>query len=172
MTRRVQSAKPYLPAPLYKSGPAAIVSALRSNDPITSLDTETLQAYGETEYHVLTKPGFTLHVGILSMPLLLAHRRHGVTCSAFLTACNPLSQLLSAAENQRRMKALRAELAQRSLTFDEGLGEHPTNGWPAEASVLVYGLALQAARSLATRWQQNAIVWCGPDAVPQLVLLQ
>ena len=172
MTRRVQSAKPYLPAPLYKPGPAATVSALRPDDPITSLDAETLRAYGETEYHVLTEPGFTLHVGILSMPLLLAHRRHGVTCSAFLTACNPLSQPLSAAENDCRMKALRAELAQRSLIFDKGLGEHPTNGWPAEASVLIYGLALQAARSLATRWQQNAIVWCGPDAVPQLVLLR
>jgi hypothetical protein len=35
----------------------------------------------------------------------------------------------------------------------------------------VLGLALEAAKSLGRRHEQNAVVWSGPDAVPQLVML-
>jgi hypothetical protein len=32
-------------------------------------------------------------------------------------------------------------------------------------------LALEAAKTSGTRMEQNAIVWSGADAVPQLILL-
>ena len=54
----------------------------------------------------------------------------------------------------------------------QGLGEHPTNGWPGEASYLIFGLTLEAAKMLGMRLEQNAIVWTGADTVPQLVLLR
>ena len=136
------------------------------------MDPATLRAYQETEYRVLGSEGFVLRVGHPSAELLAAHQRHQVACSAFLTACNPWSQPTAAALNAARQAELRAELERRSLLHVPGLGQHPGNGWPGEDSVLVFGLALQAARALAARFDQNALVWSGADAVPELVLLR
>ena len=40
------------------------------------------------------------------------------------------------------------------------------------ASLLVFGLALEAAKSLGQSLEQNAIIWCGADCVPDLILLK
>ena len=132
----------------------------------------TVQAYRETEYRVFAEAGFTLRVGQASAELLSAHKRLRTHCSAFLTAWNPFSHALDAASNAERQAALARELKQRSLAFELGIGQHPGNGWPGEESFLVYGLTLEAAKVLGRRLEQNAFVWCGADAVPQLILLR
>ena len=63
-------------------------------------------------------------------------------------------------------------LRQRSLICLEGVGRHPANQWPGEVSYLILGLTLDAAKTLGTRLEQNAIVWSGADAVPRLILLR
>ena len=136
------------------------------------IDSATVQAYRETEYRVFAEAGFTLRVGQASAELLAAHKRHKTHCSAFLTACNPLSQAFDAASNAERQAALAQELNNQGLVFESGIGQHPSNGWPGEESLLVYGLELEAAKALGTRFEQNALVWCGADAVPQLILLR
>jgi hypothetical protein len=73
--------------------------------------------------------------------------------------------------NLRRQEMLAAELRSRSLVFLPGAGRHPTNGWPAEPSFLVLGLALEASKNLGRHYEQNAMVWAGTDAVPRLVIL-
>ncbi len=78
---------------------------------------------------------------------------------------------MDAHSNQLRKGDLAGDLRYRSLSYLSGEGRHPSNGWPAEPSLLVLGLALQAAKSLGRRHEQNAVVWSGPDAVPQLVML-
>lgn len=93
------------------------------------------------------------------------------TC-AFVTACNPLGQLLGESENAHLQDQLAHELRFRSLIFIPGEGKHPVGDRPGEPSFLIFGLSLEAARSLGKRFEQNAIVWCGPDAIPQLVLLR
>jgi hypothetical protein len=80
--------------------------------------------------------------------------------------------MLDEAENTQHMQALRAELSGRSLAFDAGAGQHPSNGWPTEPGVLVYGPELQATRTLGQRFEQNALLWCGGDGVPGLVVLR
>ena len=52
------------------------------------------------------------------------------------------------------------------------LGIDPSGDWPGEESVFVPGLSLDRAKLLGSKFGQNAIVWVGPDAVPQLVLLR
>jgi hypothetical protein len=111
-------------------------------------------------------------VGQASAELLAAHKRRKTHCSAFLTACNPLSRTFDAASNAERQAALAQELNNRGLAFESGIGQHPSNGWPGEESFLVYGLELEAAKALGMRIEQNAFVWCGADAVPQLILLR
>lgn len=138
----------------------------------TAIDPDTLRAYAETHYRVLHDSRLTLRVDRFNGALRDLHLRHGVDCSAFLTACNPFSRALDAAQNEARQAALLDELRRRGLRFLEGEGEHPANGWPAEASVLVLGLDLEAARALGRQKEQNAIVWSAADAIPRLILLR
>jgi hypothetical protein len=129
-------------------------------------------AFLETEFRVLGPRPFTLWVGEASTALAEAHRQHAVACSAYLTAHNPWSETLPDSENDARQTGLLRGLAQEGLHFVEGIGQHPSNGWPGEASLLIFGLSLVAAKALGQRWEQNAIVWSGADAVPRLILLR
>ncbi len=138
----------------------------------TSISAATLQAYRETEYRVAGDTPLTLRVGLACPELLSLHARHRCSTSAFVTACNPCSRSLTDAENHARHAQLGAELASRGLAHFEGVGQHPTNGWPGEPSYLILGLDLEAARALGNRHEQNAIVWIGPDSVAQLILLR
>lgn len=140
--------------------------------PTSAIDPRTVQAYLETEYRVHGQPGFALRVGEASAALHAAHRFHHTDCSAFLTACNPFSAALDAASNAARQAALAAELTRRGLVFLHGIGQHPTNGWPGEDSFLVFGLALEAAKLLGRRFEQNGFIFSGAYAVPRLVLLR
>ena len=132
----------------------------------------TLRAYKETDYRVLDSESFVLRIGDASTALLAAHQRHQVAFSAFLTACNPFSQPTAAEVNATRQAELVAQLERLGLVYMEGMGQHPSNGWPGESSVLVFGLDLQPAKVLAAHFQQNAFVWSGADAVPRLILLK
>jgi hypothetical protein len=136
------------------------------------IDAATVQAYRETGYAVHGDAPFTLRVGEACAALDAAQQRHRVNCSAYITACNPFSQRLDDHANAERHAALGRELDQRSLASLPGVGRHPSNRWPGEVSYLIFGLTLPAARTLGTRLEQNAILWAGADAVPQLVLLR
>ena len=140
--------------------------------PDSVINPVTIQAYLETGYHVHAEPPFALSVGQVSSDLLTTHKTHSIGCSAFITACNPFSQMLDEAENQDRQRSLAAELARRGLKFLQGVGTHPSNHWPGEDSFLVLGLNLEAAKALGQRFEQNALVWSASDAIPQLILLR
>ncbi len=135
-----------------------------------------LQAFRETHYRVNTDPAdlepLVLRVGAMSTPLANLHKKYGVDCSAYITACNPWSVSLPDAENASRQENLLRVLRSRSLRWLEGIGQHPDNQWPGEPSVLILGLSLAAAKVLAQDFAQNAFVWSGADARPQLVLLR
>jgi hypothetical protein len=135
------------------------------------IDAATLQAFRETEYRVHSNEPFILRVGEACSALAAAHKRHRVDCSAYITACNPFSQIFDDEANAERHAALGLEIAQRSLSSIKGIGQHPASHWK-EASYLVFGLTLEAAKTLGTRLEQNAILWTGADAVPQLILLR
>ena len=136
------------------------------------IDPATRQSYLETHYHVLGQTPFTLEVGIANVSLEKQYKAHRVESCAFITACNPFSQSLEESVNADLHAAFALELRQHSLMFEEGLGQHPSGQWPGEASYLVWGLSLEAAKKLGIKHDQNAIIWCGLDAVPQLILLR
>jgi hypothetical protein len=137
-----------------------------------AIDPALLHAYAETEYRVSGLCSFALRIGHPCDELARVHSEREVTCSAYITACNPGSAPLNDADNHQRQLALSAELTRRGLYFLPGVGQHPSNGWPGEPSYLVFGLSLEEAMALGRDWEQNAIVWSGEDAVPQLILLR
>ena len=135
-----------------------------------------LQAYRETHYRVNSDSSelepLVLRVGEVSKPLAILHKKFGVDCSAYITAFNPWSECLPDAENAKRQENMLHALRTRSLRWLEGIGKHPGNRWPGEPSVLILGLSLAAAKVLAEDFEQNAFVWSGAGAMPQLVLLR
>lgn len=133
---------------------------------------DLVQAFRETEYRVLDEQPFTLRVDEASPELLDRYRQFRVNCSAFITACNPYSVCVDDAENQARQAELAKELSSRGLTFIDGVGQHPSNNWPGEISILALGMDLEAAKALGNRYEQNAILWAGADGVPLLILLR
>ncbi len=138
----------------------------------STLPPALIQAYRETDYRVLAEPPFVLTVGMASLKLIRLYQAHKVACAAFVTAFNPFSQELTADENHCRQAELAKELTRRGLEFVEGVGQHPSGNWPGEPSFLVFGLKLEAAKSLGISFDQNAIIWCGADCVPDLILLK
>ena len=133
---------------------------------------DIIQAYLETHYHVSGDTPATLQVGQVNPVLTALHATHAVSSSAFITACNPYSEDVGARENVARQAALAHELEQLGLTYIEGVGKHPSNNWPGEASFLVLGVTLDVAKSVGEKHGQNAIIWCDADGVPQLILLR
>lgn len=138
----------------------------------SAIDAATVRAYLETEYIAQAEVPLVLRIGEGCPALAAEHGRRRIACSAFVTACNPYSRRLDEATNRQRHADLGRALRQDGLSFLEGVGRHPSADWPAEASYLVFGLDLEAAQALGRRLDQNAIVWSGSDAVPQLVLLR
>ena len=133
---------------------------------------ETIQAYLETHYQIAGDTPATLQAGQANPALAGLHAAHGVSSSAFITACNPYSEDVGAHANAERQAELARELERLGLAYIEGVGKHPSNSWPGEPSFLVLGATLDVARTLGQKHGQNAIVWCGADAVPQLILLR
>lgn len=132
----------------------------------------TIQAYLETDYRTFGDDPLTLRIGVANPMLAALHKVHQIDCSGFITACNPFSQTFDEAANAERQAALARVLTLRSLTFIDGIGQHPSNQWPGEASFLVFGLKLEAAKTLGILLEQNAIIWSAADAVPQLIQLR
>ena len=136
------------------------------------IDPATVLAYQQTEYRVLGDVPAVLQVGVRCAQLAILHQQHHTDCSAFVTACNPLGELLEAPVNARRQAALAQEISRQGRVAIAGMGQHPQGGWPPEPSFLVPGLTRAAARQLGRRFEQNAILWSDADAVPQLILLR
>ncbi len=138
----------------------------------STIDPVTLRAYHDTEYRVVAGTPFELRIGEHSAPLAELYAARDVTCSAFITACNPQGTLLSAPENAQRLAALADDLEESGYAVLPGFGADPTGDWPGEPSFLVLDIGATAARSLGHQFGQNAVVWAGPDAVQQLLLLR
>jgi len=144
------------------------------------MDAGLLRAYRETDYIVgraggalcgAAHAGFVLHIGMASTPLESLYRQYDVGCAAFVTAFNPYSRRASRQENQAGNARLQAWLERRGYRYFHGVGRHPDGQWPGEPGFLILGLSRRGARALGRFCRQNAVVWCGGDAVAQLDLL-
>ena len=141
-------------------------------NPPSLISADLVQAYCETDFRVEAPEPFTLKVGRVSEALQGLYRLHGCHSAGYVTACNPYSEEATPEQNNAAQARLEEDLRLRSLTFLPGVGQHPSQQWPGEPSFLLLGLSREASKTLGQDWGQNAIVWCGADAVPELVLLR
>ena len=139
----------------------------------TQIEPDKVRAYLATDYRFGAAGNeIVLKIGKRSDQLAILFARHGVECGAFLTAYNPQGRLQSAAANDLGHVELAQLLRGKGLTIIEGAGSECGSDWSEERSWFALGLALSSAKELGTRFAQDAIVWVGPDAVPQLILLR
>jgi hypothetical protein len=138
----------------------------------SAIDPATLLAYQQSEYRVFGTVPAILRVGVPCAELVILHEANQTDRSAFITACNPLGEVLNDAVNIRRQQALAAELSRQGLLMIPGVGQHPAGAWPGEPSYLIFGVTRTATQELGRQFEQNAILWSGADAVPELILLR
>ena len=139
---------------------------------MTEIPRDLTMAYETTDFRVLEPREFTLRVGKHSTELQSLHVELGVKCAGYLTAWNPFSSEASELENENAQRQLFRKLLLEGFPVLKALGVNPSNDWPGEESVFVPGLDLERAISLGNEFGQNAIVWVGHDAIPQLVPLR
>ena len=138
---------------------------------VSTISPETVAAYEATNYRVFSDPQFVINIGQPSKLLGRLYEVYGCASAAFITAWNPFSIPTSHEVNAVALTRLQEELGSRSTPFIDGIGEDATGQWPGEPSVLALGLSLDTAKNYGVQFEQNAIVWAGTDACPQLILL-
>lgn len=134
------------------------------------IDPALIQAYRETDYIVHAGPDFVLRIDRPCPALAAYYTRRHIAAACVITACNPFSQPLPCAENQARQSRLEQVLQQAGWQSIPAVGRHPTNGWPPEAGCFVEDMGEEAAREWGRIYEQNAVVWCGKDAIPRLLM--
>lgn len=134
------------------------------------MDPELDRAYRATRYEVTGANGaFVLRVDQPNAELAAQHAAAGVSCSVFLTACNPRSTVLTDAENARRNAALLLRLQAGGWPHLPAATIDPAGRWPVEAGFLVLGLTRAEGMALAAQFGQNAILVAAGEPTPRLV---
>ncbi len=140
--------------------------------PESEVPAELVMAYMNTDFRVLGARPFILRVGVVSEELKAVYAELAVSSAGFLTAWNPFSQDTTRPENDAAQAALVDAVVTRGYAAWPGIGLDPSGQWPGEESVFVPVLDLETARELGAAFSQNAVIWAGADAAPQLILLR
>jgi hypothetical protein len=139
----------------------------------TQIHPEKVRAFKATDYRLgYSSQDIVLNIGQRSERLAALFAQRGVNCGAFITAYNPRGTIQSDAANERGHADLADLLREHGSPVIEGSGSEEGTEWPAEKSWFALGLKLDPAKALGRRFDQDAIVWVGPDAIPQLILLR
>jgi hypothetical protein len=139
---------------------------------MTEIPYELIAAYKATDFTVLQPRAFTLRIEQQCPELQVLYTEQGVASAGYLTAWNPFSKETSDDDNRKAQQELLRKLSLQGFPTLNAMGVDPCGDWPGEESVFVPGLSLDQAKLLGTEFGQNAVVWTGADAVPQLILLR
>ena len=139
----------------------------------TEIPPEKISAYEATYYRAGARPRtLELRIGKHSPELASRYKDTGANCAIFITAFNPLGQKQDDVSNDAAHGRLGEQLRAASDHVIEGEGADPAGQWPAEKSYLALGIDADAARELGRHFEQDAVVWTGKNAIPQLLLLR
>lgn len=139
----------------------------------TEISDEKIKAYEATHYRAGVEPDvLVLRIGQHSAALALHYAETRSDCALFITAFNPLGLEQDDASNKEAHARLGEALHTIASAIIEGEGSDPSGRWRPEKSYLAFGIDIDDARDLGSRFQQDAVVWIGKDAVPKLLLLR
>jgi hypothetical protein len=110
------------------------------------------EAFLDTTYRVLQSP--YVDIKISQSPVEFSELENW----AFITAWNPLPQILSLEENKIRNKQLEEDIKQIDLKYTFGLGISQDELW-SEESFFIENINLSIANQLASKYGQLAFVY-------------
>ncbi|HKO87851.1 MAG TPA: DUF3293 domain-containing protein [Burkholderiales bacterium] len=122
------------------------------------MDEGLYQAYLKTDFHVDADPPACLHIGQQDAAFAQWLRAHGHRSAVLLTAWNPYSVPIDAAENGVRQAQIEAEAQSLGLAFVPARGADPDGEWPAEESLCLFDVSLEHIDAWMRRYEQNAVV--------------
>jgi hypothetical protein len=93
----------------------------------------------------------------------------GAAGAGFISADNPRSRLMPAAENDAARQRLAEAVRRRGADAVPHTGAGTGGEWPPEHGLLVLGLAVADLIALAEEFGQNAIVWFAPGQPARLL---
>lgn len=116
-------------------------------------------AYRATAYRVdAPAGGFEIRIDAFCPPLDGLLDRSGAGCWAWVTAHNPGGRLRDAERNLADQCRLEARVEQLGVTAIRGRSIAAAGAWPSEESLLILGMAREAAIALARDFGQEALV--------------
>ena len=128
--------------------------------------TEIEQAFLETSYIIHLQGEIVLRIG--EMPADLLKQLPSLETWAFITAWNPLPDILSKAENDVRNAALQRHLIDQGYTVHNGIGISKDQSWSEESFFIEY-ISLEDARQASAKFGQLAFVYGDRETGNQLV---
>jgi len=117
---------------------------------------EIEQAFLETQYIIHLQSEIVLKIG--EMPADLLEKLTLLETWAFITAWNPLPDILSIVENERRNEDLQQYLLDRGYTIHKGIGTSKDQSW-SEESFFIENIELEDARTASAKFGQLAFVY-------------
>jgi hypothetical protein len=139
----------------------------------TQIAADKIRAYRASDYRIdFSGRTIVLQPGLRSTQVAQLFALHAVTCGSFITAYNPQGAQRSTAENEQAHQQLLTHIESQGLKFLEGEGSEAGTDWPAEKSCFALCLGRSEAMKIGRFYGQDAIVWVGENAVPELVLLR
>jgi hypothetical protein len=140
---------------------------------MSKIDSNLIQSYMATTYLVNSTGGHVkFFIDKISPKLDSLLEMHDARTAAFISAHNPHSQIVSAAENSRAHEMLLKKLQTTGYRWLVGYGADPDRVWPSETSVLILAIDQPDATALAAELKQNAYVWIEPGTPPALILMR
>ncbi len=135
------------------------------------IDPLLIEQYESADYYIEAIPPFILKIGIHSYELSKIYETSHQTKAALITASNPRSKKLPNEINKVRNKNLEEMIQETGLNYIYGEGKCGQDDWDGEESFLILGVDQKQAMVIGKAFDQNAIVWCGKNAIPELILL-
>lgn len=139
---------------------------------MSNINQELLNSYSSASYHIYADPPFILKIGKFSKELNRLMKDLNFLSASFITAFNPYSQKLELHENKSRNKVLELKIQAMQFHYIKGDGRCMNSKEVGEESFLVFGISKKEATCLGEESQQNAIVFCEVEAIPELLLLK
>jgi hypothetical protein len=129
------------------------------------MNEEIHQAFLNTTFRIFSVPVIDIKINKITPEL------NHLNYWAFLTAWNPLPEILSEAENKRRNLELEEDFKALDLIYHQGIGISEDGNWQ-EDSFFIENCSEEKANELAEKYGQLAFVWGGKNKDASLIYTQ
>jgi hypothetical protein len=126
-------------------------------------------AFLETNYIILLENKIVLKIGEMPLQLLLEYSQ--IKTWAFITAWNPLPDVLTKSENDIRNNQLNVQLIEEGFIFHLGVGISKNEDW-SEDSFFIENIDLETANAISLKYGQLAFLFGDKINGNQLIFTQ